>query len=206
MNARSGGKLDLGNDICESEEPEFRVLLRAATQAPHERLHHHAGFSAVKDGIITRADYRALLIRLYGFYSPFERAAGLEPLRTEWLARDLAYAGVEDAARRGIRLCPDIPSYNAQERRLGARYVVEGSALGGRMLCRGLDGLFGAGSIEGRCFFNGRGGDTGDSWLGFLAEIAAAGCKPAGRAAIVSAAIETFEIFEAWLRAWDETT
>jgi heme oxygenase len=205
MNDLSGGNLYLGNDAFEREAPSCRDLLRSATQGTHERLHHHAGFSVVKDGTITLPDYRALLICLYGFYLPFERAVGLERIRTQWLERDLAWLGVEASAFPRIRFCADIPRYDCLERRLGARYVVEGSALGGRQLCRGLDQLLGQASIEGRRFFAGRGAGTGDAWRGFLDQLASLGNEPKGQAALVSAAVETFEVFETWLSGWSAT-
>jgi heme oxygenase len=183
--------------------------LRAATQGPHERLHLHAGFSRVKNGTITLTDYRALLMRLYGFYRPFERAVGADGARARWLESDLAWLGADAVALRGARLCPDIPLYDSPERRLGALYVVEGSALGGRQLFRGLDGLLdrdstGRDAIEGRRFFAGRGSETGGAWLDFLGNLAAVGSGPAGRAALVGAAVETFAVFETWLDGWSD--
>jgi heme oxygenase len=183
----------------------IREILRAATQGPHERLHVHAGFSSVKAGTITLEDYRALLIRLYGFYLPFERAVGGEDLRTQWLANDLACLGADAVALSRIPLCTDFPSYHGPENRLGALYVVEGSALGGRQLSRGLDRLLGEDPVEGRRFFAGRGAGTGDAWVDFLARLASVGSEPQGRAALVRAAIETFELFEIWLSGWSET-
>lgn len=188
----------------ERDERSCHEVLRSATQGPHQRLHRHNGFSAVKDGKITLSDYRALLTCLYGFYLPFERAAGLDPIRSQWLQSDLAWLGVAAPVVSRIRLCKNIPRYDCPERRLGAQYVIEGSALGGRMLCRGLDPLLGVAAIEGRRFFAGRGAGTGAAWLGFLDQLASVDADPLGRSALVSAAVETFEVFEAWLSGWDE--
>ncbi len=206
MNIFGVGNLYRGDNAIELEAPSCRELLRAATQAPHERLHLHDGFAVVRDGTITLADYRALLIRLYGFYQPFERAAGVERIRTHWLERDLAWLGIQASGFPRISLCQDIPRYDCLERRLGALYVVEGSALGGRLLCRGLDRLLGPASIEGRRFFEGRGAGTGDAWRGFLDRLASVGAESMRRAALVSAAVETFEVFETWLGGWSSAT
>jgi heme oxygenase len=193
-------------DRFELAETSAREVLRAATQGPHERLHLHVGFASVKDGTITRPDYRALLTRLYGFYLPFERAVGVDGVRTQWLAQDLAWLGTDASIFAKIRPCPDIPAYEGAERRLGALYVVEGSALGGRQLFRGLDRLLGAGSIEGRRFFAGHGAGTGAAWLDYLARLASVGSEPIGRAALINAAVETFEVFETWLGGWGDMT
>ena len=180
-------------------------LLRTATQAPHERLHGHAGFARVKDGAITIPDYRALLVCLYGFYRPFECAIGVEPVRTQWLESDLVELGINTASLPDLRQCQDIPRYECSERVLGALYVVEGSALGGRQLYRGLDHLFGREARDGRHFFAGRGAGTGAAWLGYLGRLAAIGPEQGSRDKVVIAAVETFAVFENWLSGWDKT-
>jgi len=204
MNEFDDVKLSSAGDPFRRTDLSCRDALRTATQGPHERLHQHAGFSLVKDGAITFADYRALLVRLYGFYLPFERAVGVNPIRTHWLERDLAFLGDDAAALSRIRVCADLPPYDSPERRLGALYVVEGSALGGRQLYRGLDRLLAVGSVEGRRFFAGRGAGTGEAWLDVLDRLASVLPEPTGRAALVSAAVETFEVFEAWLGGWSD--
>jgi heme oxygenase len=203
MNISGDANTPIATDIF--EPISCRETLRSATQGPHERLHLHAGFSAVKDGIITLPDYRALLTCLYGFYLPFERAVGAENVRTQWLESDLMWLGVNPESFPRIRLCPDIPRYGCEQSRLGALYVVEGSALGGRQLCRGLDRLLGADAIEGRRFFAGRGDGTGAAWRGFLDRVASVDTGPISQAALVSAAVETFGVFETWLSGWSET-
>ena len=50
----------------------LRQQLRAATREAHQRLHHHDGFRAAAEGRLGSRDYRDLLVRLYGFYQPFE--------------------------------------------------------------------------------------------------------------------------------------
>jgi heme oxygenase len=77
--------------------------------------------------------------------------------------------------------------------------------LGGRTLCRGLDRLLGPTAIEGRRFLAGRGAHTGDAWRDVLDRLALIGPEPAGLAALVAAAVETFAVFETWLGGWNET-
>lgn len=202
MRALNEVSLEIGGDSVERSAPSCRDLLRAATRAPHERLHLHPGFSAVQNGSITRLDYQALLTRLLGFYLPFERALGVPATRSRWLARDIAWLGVEAPSPCA---CASIPRYHGRARKLGALYVVEGAALGGRVLARGLDGMAGPGTVEGRRFFIGRGALSGPAWVGYLSRLASIDPNPAARAAVVSAATETFEVFETWLSHWNET-
>jgi heme oxygenase len=85
---------------------------------------------------------------------------------------------------------------------LGARYVVEGSALGGKSLGPQLDGLLGAGVVAGRRFFTGHGAATGDVWRSYLADLASVPDVALNHAAVVDGAIQTFTIFEQWLEGW----
>ena len=178
----------------------LRQCLREATAAAHERLHHHPGFAAIQDGTIDLAHYRSLLVRLYGFYVPFEAAAGIAGDRSNWLRADLAAVG--GYALATIPRCTSLARLDTQARQLGALYVVEGSTLGGRHLARNLDRLFGSPVMEGRRFLLGRGSSTAAAWNVFLSRLAAAGSTRAARDEIVEAAVTTFSIFEEWLRDW----
>jgi len=88
--------------------PGARDALRRATQDIHERLHGHIVFRRLLDRSITRAEYRALLARLYGFHRPLETAlsahADVRPdlemgrrRRAHLLVADLKALGLGDA-------------------------------------------------------------------------------------------------------------
>jgi len=184
--------------------PTLRDALRSATSKPHERLHQHDGLAAVAAGTIDRSAYTALLARLYGFHHSFELAAQAIPERTRWLEIDLATLGVDAATLARLPRCTFFPAITSPDYRLGASYVVEGSALGGRGLARQLDGLLGTGMIAGRRFFSGHGTETGEVWRAYLARLSAASTATASRAAIVAGAVATFTIFEQWLEGWNK--
>jgi len=177
-------------------------LLRDATLAAHERLHGHDGFAAVQAATIDLAAYRGLLLRLYGFHLPFETAMGGPRERSAWLEDDLRALDVAEAAIARAPRCARLPDLRGAARKLGALYVVEGSALGGRGLGRGLDPLLGRGVLAGRRFFLGRGAETGAAWKAYLARLASAPVTPDARAEIVEAASDTFTVFEAWMVGW----
>ena len=182
----------------------LRDVLRAATSESHERLHQHEGLSAVAAGTIGLSAYTALLCRLYGFHHSFELAAQPLPERTRWLEIDLATLGVDAARLASLPRCTGFPAVASSDYLLGAGYVVEGSALGGRGLARQLDGLLGTGIGAGRRFFSGHGAETGEAWRAYLARLSAAATATASRAAIVAGAVETFTIFEQWLEGWNK--
>ena len=183
-------------------EASLRHCLRAATDDVHKRLHRHSGFTAVQNGTISRCDYTKLLIRLHEFHRAFESAVRVTEKRSHWLARDLeTLCGgrwrPEAAAHRLT-----IPLLDGAERVLGALYVVEGSALGGRGLARGLDRLLGSGEPDGRRFFEGQGAATGAAWRDFVGRLDLVSAEPASRAVVIDAAVEIFSVFELWLAGW----
>lgn len=178
--------------------------LRDATGAVHERMHGHDGFHAIKNGTIDKTFYRQLLCRLYGFHKPFERETGFGDMRSKWLGQDLEALGLDVTLYEKILDCTDIPRLQTAHRRLGALYVVAGSALGGRQLARGLDHLFPPGATAGRLFFLGHGAQTGAVWRDYLAQLAAVPPDPHTQTEIVDAAIDTFAVFERWASGWKD--
>jgi heme oxygenase len=172
----------------------------------HQRLHLHDGFAAIQNGAIEMASYRLLLIRLYGFYVPFEAATNLGDERSRWLADDLRALSVDLDRPGAAPQCPDIPCPRTPEGRIGAFYVVEGSALGGRGLARDLTALLGPDAVNGRRFFIGRGAGTGEAWRAYLSQLEAHAADPAARPGIIDAALETFAVFERWMAGWSHAT
>ena len=182
--------------------PPLRQMLQQATCEVHQRLHLHRGFAAIQDTSISLEKYQQLLVRLYGFYFPFEIATRITSERSQWLERDLHATHPDKMTLTAIPRCRSIPELNTPERLLGAMYVVEGSALGGRGLSANLDNLLGRGVREGRRFFEGRGSATGLAWRGWLARLEAYEHDPVSQSEVVGAALETFSVFEDWLNGW----
>jgi heme oxygenase len=180
----------------------LRRLLRETTRNSHERLHRHPGFAAILDQTIDRTAYKALLSRLWGFYISFETAAWITPQRSRWLKTDLLALGVAGRMIATIPRCPFIPQLETPERRAGALYVVEGSALGGRELARRLDRLLGSDATEGRSFLTGRGSDTGAVWRTLVVQLESWADDDIARGEVSAAAVETFVAFEEWLADW----
>ncbi|WP_161978438.1 biliverdin-producing heme oxygenase [Sphingomonas oligophenolica] len=186
-----------------SAAASLRDALRIATAEVHERLHHHIGFAAVQAGTIDHGTYALLLSRPYGFYRPFEATAELSPERTRWLESDLTALNVDGAAREKLPRCSTFPSHFSPDHILGARYVVEGSALGGRGMARQLDALLGPQAGAGRHFFSGHGAATGVVWREYLALLSAVPSSARRNTAIIDGANATFALFEQWLAGWN---
>lgn len=182
----------------------IRQALLSATGEVHERLHHHPGLAAVQSGSIDTRGYTRLLARLYGFHEPFELEARLVPTRSVWLENDLAAFGIGPEQLSTLPRCSGFPDLSSDEAMLGALYVVQGSALGGVALARGLEGLVGHGALDGRRFFNGHGSRTGDAWRTYLHRLSNASHASEHRATIIATALATFALFEQWIEGWED--
>jgi heme oxygenase len=188
----------------------MRARLKQATEVAHERLHSHDGFAAAAAGTISRADYRDLLARLYGFHAPFdarmaqapaELAAALElpeRARAGLIAADLQGLGADPAAIAALPLCAEAPEMRTEGDYLGALYVVEGSTLGGQLIARALEPTVG----ENRRFFLGHGGENSRLWRSFVAQLDRLDASPAEAAAAERAALAAFAAFERWMTPW----
>jgi heme oxygenase len=184
-------------------DTSLHSLLRAETAAAHARLHQHSGFAAAAAGRIDRPGYQRLLLRLYGFYLALEAAAGIEPLRSGWLASDLAVLSTPQVRFAATGCCTMLPALDSPAALLGAMYVVEGSALGGRGLARSLQPLLGGDTLAGRRFFASDGADTGRAWRAFLARLTAV--QAISRPVVIGAAVATFCSFETWMADWESS-
>lgn len=182
--------------------PSIRFMLREATDEVHQRLHGHPGLAAVNAGHISLADYRSLLGRLFGFHAAFEATAGLVPVRTRALGLDMAVLGCSVGELDKLPRCRLLPSLDDAARLMGARYVIEGSALGGLQLARGLDHLLGPDGEGGRRFFIGKGPATAPAWRAFLLQLETVACSPDAKQVMVASAQQTFAAYEVWLRDW----
>jgi heme oxygenase len=174
---------------------DAHIALRTATHATHIRLHGLAQFRAIAEGRLDREHYAELLRSLHAYHTAIADAAeagGLlhlstSPRRRSLLEADLASLGAFPSAKR--------PTWTARSREAlyGALYVAEGSALGGRVIARELDYLFGD-AAEGRTFFRGA-SDTGPRWRAFLSALAQ-DCDEAAMPGLIAGAQASFALFE----------
>ena len=188
----------------------MRARLRKSTEAAHERMHAHDGFSAAAAGAVSPQDYRDLLTRLYGFHAAFDAAMRAMPStlgeelsiaareRATLIADDLAGLGAAPGEIAALPLCPDLPELTGDGDYLGALYVVEGSTLGGAFIARALAPIAG----ENRRFFLGHGGENGRLWRGFVARLDRLDAAPEQADAAERAADLTFAAFERWMANW----
>lgn len=189
---------------------DARTRLRQSTAGLHELLHRQRDFRAIVSGNITLDGYAALLKRLYGFHDHFE---GMLRKASPYLVSEIDLAGREKAQLLGAdiiavgarmeafdtsRLCDRMPDVQSTEGIIGSLYVVEGAGLGGAILAKKLDRLFGADRRAGREFLFGRPRPDSLPWPRFC-EILECHALTGDFAKIETAAIRTFEALSFWL-------
>ena len=170
--------------------------LRQATAQSHARIESLLQF----EGDFTLGHYQRVMTGFAAFLLAWEPmiAQRLAPDARPWFARrvrgpfairDLAALGLTQPAP--ARLCIDL---DGPAQVFGSMYVLEGSALGGRVIARRLAGQHGLGPSSGGAYFAGWDQATGAMWLEFRERMAreVAG-TPANRARACAAAVQTFE-------------
>ncbi len=165
-----------------------RTALRESTEDVHERLHQARPFAALAEQRLDVGGYSDLVRRIAAFHFTVGPALNLDDSRRRLLARDLAALGSPEPSLLGWS-APD-----SEAGRLGCAYVVEGSAIGGRIIYGQLDYLFGR-SADGREFFRGSEGDR-SRWHGLCGRLETAGRRLGAVKEMVDGAKDAFSLFE----------
>lgn len=195
-----------------------RRTLQSATRPAHERLHTNAAFAALLRGELTRPAYRKLLAHLLGLHEPIEERLAQTPAdpllawrntdvaasRAASIRSDLAALGLGQSVIEAIpRAHALIPPLANPASALGCAWVIEGSALGGRVMSRQVDALLGRQRGEGGGSFFAFDPCQPGRWLRCCAAVELCGADPDGLATMTQAAVTTFAAFETWLNAID---
>jgi len=195
--------------VPETCQKSLRWRLREATRPQHDAVEDYL---AVLDRMLSTSEYRRLLERMWGFYTPLEKAllrlnwpeSGIviaERCKSGWLRSDLTDLGYETQQIDRLPQCSAIPIVDSVPKGLGVLYVLEGATLGGQVILRQLAPDLGIGpSFAGR-FYASYGADVGRKWRSYLTALDAVGRCRDTNAAIEDAAIETFGALHAWLES-----
>jgi heme oxygenase (biliverdin-IX-beta and delta-forming) len=189
-----------GKRILNLRPKSARHVLQTATHEIHERLHRHPVLSRLAAGTVDRDEYRCLLARSYGFYAVVEPMLGLAGRLTECLVQDLTELGVGAAAIEALPRCGLPPIGCDHAELIGARYVLLGASLGGKVMARAI-----AGRTDGHAalpvrFLTGMGESD---WKAFAAKLEDNLPDAASQTAAATAAKTTFAAYEDWM-TWYE--
>ncbi|MBP2314173.1 biliverdin-producing heme oxygenase [Azospirillum soli] len=172
-----------------------RQALRAATQVIHDRLDKAPVLRPLTSPAITVAQYRAALVALHGFNAPIEQTLG-EGARLDLLRADLADLGL-DADSQPV--ATDLPPLDSRPARLAARYVLDGSAHGGRAMLPNITRSLGFDGTRGARFLASSGIDMAGRWKALLSQLETDLAKPESRDEACATAVALFAALERWL-------
>ncbi|MBP2232168.1 heme oxygenase [Azospirillum agricola] len=173
-----------------------RQALRESTKDIHDRLDRAAILQPLLRPDITAAQYRAALGVLYGFHAPVERALGDGgAARLERLRDDLAVLGADPDA---LPLMTGLPPLDGAPARLAARYVLDGSAHGGRAMLPGITRALGYDAGRGARFLASDGLDMAGAWKALLVRLEEELADPAALRVACGTAVALFAALERW--------
>ncbi|MBY6262971.1 heme oxygenase [Azospirillum sp. 412522] len=172
-----------------------RQALRAATQESHDRLDKAAVLQPLVRPDITKQEYVRALAVLYGFNAPVERALGQGAARLALLREDLRALGADPDALPEMTGLPPLDSAPA---RLAARYVLDGSAHGGRAMLPGITRALGYDARRGARFLASDGLDMAEAWKALMVRLEEELADPAALAAACATAAGLFAALERW--------
>lgn len=177
-----------------------RHALRAATREIHDRLDKAAILRPLTDPGISTDEYRAALVALHGFNAPIERALGggegRGGERLDLLRADLADLGLDADS---LPVAAGLPPLDSHPARLAARYVLDGSAHGGRAMLPNVTRALGFDAERGARFLASAGIDMASRWKVLLVDLEADLAEPEATEEACRTAVALFAALEVWL-------
>ncbi len=181
-------------------------LLRERTGKQHQEL-ERVLIPSIK-AVNTPDAYIKLLQLFYGYYYPLEQhiaahmdisfPGGFERRRKASLLLD-DIAAISGVPATTPPCCTDIPAITDNAQALGAMYVLEGSTLGGQVICQILMRNLAAPELpKALSFFNGYGADTQSYWDTFVHYLQGYHGDETQQQRMLEAAAATFEHFRLW--------
>ncbi len=171
------------------------AALREATSSLHHEVEARVDFLSPQ---LTVEHYVRILQAFSAFFEPVEAemyARCPAEYRALWQGRRRAHRLVDDLNALGVKVSDPpagafaIPDVSDIGRWLGALYVLEGSTLGGQVICSHLERCFGWRNGAGYSFFQGHGAHTRERWREVVEALES---SSAANNQIVSGAHQTF--------------
>lgn len=186
----------------------FLAQIKASTQAFHTKLEQDLD---IFHAVTTLESYAKLLQKFLSFYLPIEphlldaqnryslqldiQQRGKSPL----LLRDLSAIGIHDLIAHTLPLCETLPNLTNPAQVWGCLYVLEGATLGGTLISKHINKVFGLTAEHGCAFFSSYGSNVSTMWQMFTRTLDAYACSYHEEDSIIDAACETFVVLSQWL-------
>lgn len=199
----------------------FRFVLRRATRTEHEALDSHPAFAALMKGTLGVGGYRNLMSLFHGFYHRhdallaeacqrfgLDRSGFTYASRAGILSRDLAALGIDTSSDDSNRPSEPqgLPPITSGGDLGGMLYVLEGSMLGGGMLCRAVEGVLGQDGAAGDGYWQWCREAGGRRWAMTCDLIEDLATTEGARADMISSAKGGFDAFARWIAGWRDDT
>lgn len=198
--------LSIPEGRAETMDTPLSRRLRRETADLHARAEAAPRLRRCLSPDYTLAEYIELLGAFYVLHAETERLLLREPCltlrdmfrsrrRSPLIARDLRGLGGRPRADQGSELTALLPLCETRSERLGAAYVLEGSALGGALIGKALRRSLGAG-IADRLLFHAAADGLAGRWRDFLSVLDREAEDAEGA---IAAARTTFRAVTIWL-------
>lgn len=205
------------DSACDLVRPgSIRFLLRRETRPEHDALDRHPAFLALVNGTLSLPDYRRLMQMLHGFYRKLDphleiacdrfevaRSGFRYQSRTAILTGDLAALGFSDEAMRHPRPAGGDISASSAAALAGILYVLEGSLLGGAVLCAATEKLLAPVASGGNGYWQWCRAAAQPRWAMTCRLIEACAATDGAKKEMVAAARSSFQRLAAWFEPWD---
>jgi heme oxygenase len=183
--------------------PSAAVLLKEETALAHLESENilHPWITRIR----SLEDYAGLLRVFYGYFHPLQTAISRyisvdilpdirERRHASLIRKDLHALG----ENLGLaKCCTELPVIDNVARAFGALYVLEGSTLGGRVICRLLKNNQRVTITDAQLhFFSGYGVATGPKWQVFLEALH----RQKDLDTLIASANATFRLFQKWIK------
>ena len=183
------------------------AMLKSETTVVHEKVMGESWAKRVLSSGYTRDEYIELLQKYYGFYLPLETVLLTLPpsvfsmtrVKHRLLEEDLNFLACTPQSEK--RFCARLPEIVDAASALGVCYVFEGATLGGQIIAKHLKLSLGLQDQTGLCFFYGYGAETGKRWSEFKTQAREIVRTPEDGAAMLEAALKTFQYLSDWMVA-----
>lgn len=186
------------------------TLLREATQPQHKLLE---AVTRLPQSLESAEDLQRVLVTFLGYYTALDPVLHVasqgvvpaevadRPWRSRVLRQDLIAMGLDDEDLAEIPVCVRIPAKLTCYPAWGIHYVVEGSALGGKVISSHMKNHSSLTGWDGKLrFFNMYGSDTTSRWKRFMAELDNLNTSQAEQMQIVKGAQMAFSTLTDWFQ------
>jgi heme oxygenase len=147
-------------------------------------------------------DYLEILVYFYRFFAPLEKAVfpqfketlpdATKRRKAAWIMEDIQFF---KPSCQPIHSPLSNPGITSLPQAIGALYVMEGSSLGGQVICKMVAQKLDVSQAEGFNFFSGYGEETLPMWDNFKKYIDNRSWDPEKENEVIDAANRTFELF-----------